>query len=102
MPPPLRRDAQSKALQTTEFADINDEAHAKPVHRCRGGERPAARVCRVTGYINQQVRFELPPPRTEWNGKFIHMGSGRHGGSFCLASALLHLCGYACQIADCF
>jgi hypothetical protein len=57
--------------------------------------------CWVEGYVSPQVGFELRLPEVHWNGKFIQLGSGGHGGSFWEGACAMPLRrGYACLVAD--
>jgi feruloyl esterase len=65
----------------------------------RSGDKIAH--CVVEGYVTPQVGFKIFLPDFGWNGKFIQIGSGGHGGvifdSGC-AAALQR--GYACLVSD--
>jgi hypothetical protein len=57
--------------------------------------------CLVDGYVTPQVGFRLALPETGWNGKFIQIGSGGHGGTMSDSScrdALRRR--YACLVSD--
>lgn len=58
-------------------------------------------ICDVKGYVNPNVGFELEMPLDKWNSKFIHVGSGGHGGSTSPASCEAPLAqNYACLTSD--
>jgi feruloyl esterase len=94
--------AQCKALESADFASIQDAptqiARANLVEA--SGKNPA--YCQVQGYVAPQVQFELRLPISNWNGKFLEVGSGGWGG----AVSFLFLCdgplrkGYACIASD--
>jgi feruloyl esterase len=37
--------------------------------------------CRVQGYVDTEINFELRLPTTTWNGKFYHAGGGGFVGT---------------------
>jgi len=57
--------------------------------------------CFVEGYVSPQVGFEIRLPEVSWNGKFIHLGSGGHGGTIWSEACVMPLQrGYACLLSD--
>lgn len=61
--------------------------------------------CHVQGYVMPQVGFELKLPTSNWNGKFVEVGTGGYGGStrfgFLIAWCNVMLeKGYACIVSD--
>lgn len=93
--------ARCKALQRADFTAIQDAptqiTDAELVDATTGD--PA--YCRVQGFVEPQVGFELRLPVETWNGKFMEVGDGGWGGNM-----FLFLCdgpirrGYACLASD--
>jgi hypothetical protein len=94
-------DANCKMLQSAGLATLQDAptriTEAKWVKR--HGAVPS--YCRVHGYVEPQVGFEMLLPALRWNRKFIEMGCGGACGSIdsqaCGDPLRRH---YACIVSD--
>jgi feruloyl esterase len=94
--------ARCKALGAADFSRIQDAPAqiSESLLVAANGKDPA--YCRVQGYVWPQVEFELRLPISNWNGKFLEVGSGGWGGTI----SFLFLCdgpllrGYACIASD--
>jgi len=92
---------QCRGLESTDFSGVQEAptqvTEAKLVEPT--GASPG--YCQVQGYVGPQVGFELLLPTTNWNGKFIHLGNGGHGGGIepggCSMPLARH---YACLQSD--
>jgi hypothetical protein len=93
--------AQCKALGSADFLGIQDAPTQVTEAKLAEPVGSVPRHCQVQGYVTPQVGFELLLPLTNWNGKFIHLGSGGHGGSIWHGACSTALArGYACLQSD--
>ena len=93
--------AQCKALESADFSGIQDAPTRVIEAKLVEPAGSAPRYCQVQGYVTPQVGFELLLPVTNWNGKFIHLGSGGHGGSVWPGGCSMPLARrYACLQSD--
>jgi feruloyl esterase len=63
--------------------------------------RIRAPICRVSGVIEQEIKFEVWLPARDWNGKYLGTGNGAYAGSInysAMANAIQH--GYATASTD--
>ena len=94
--------ARCKALESADFSGIEDAPTQIIGTKLVGADGKDPAYCRVQGYVAPQVGFELRLPVSNWNGKFLEVGSGGWGGSI----SFLFLCdgplrkGYACIASD--
>jgi feruloyl esterase len=93
--------ARCKALLQADYTALEDaptQITAAELVEAGGGDTA---FCRVRGYVEPQVGFELRLPAAGWNGKFMEVGDGGWGGYM-----FLFLCsnpvrrGYACLASD--
>src|SRR5271155_5837945 len=73
--------ARCKALADADFSGVTDAPTQVLSIEVQPAKEKLPQLCRVVGNVNPQVGFELSLPLANWNGKFIHMGSGGHGGT---------------------
>jgi feruloyl esterase len=93
--------AQCKALESADFSSIQDAPAQVIEAKLVEPAGSAPRYCQVRGYVTPQVGFELLLPVTNWNGKFIHLGSGGHGGGIRTGACEMPLARrYACLLSD--
>jgi hypothetical protein len=96
--PPIERCAN---LAKTDFSNIED-APTKISQTKLSDAGSDLSFCRVQGYVNPQVRFEIRLPVANWNGKFVETGCAGACGTIMvdwLCPTLLKK-GYACLASD--
>jgi hypothetical protein len=71
---------QCKASESVDFSGIQDAPTQVREAKLVDPTGNAPGYCQVQGYVTPQVGFELLLTVTNWNGKFIHLGAGGHGG----------------------
>ncbi len=96
-----REKEHCEALASVEFSTIADAPTQVTKAELFPGSGKTPPYCLVQGYVAPQIGFELRLPSSNWNGKFLEVGSGGWGGmSFpFLCSGPLRK-GYACIAAD--
>jgi len=93
--------AQCKAVQGANFSSVQDAPTQVTEAKWVQPTGSVPRHCQVQGYVTPQVGFELLLPATDWNGKFIHMGNGGHGGGIWPGECSMPLARhYACLQSD--
>jgi feruloyl esterase len=93
--------SRCEALANADFAGVSEAPTQILSAEVVAATETLPEQCRVTGYVNPQVGFELTLPVADWNGKFIHVGSGGHGGTIRPTACSMPLArGYACLQSD--
>lgn len=92
---------QCEALERANFSNLDEAPTQILSTEVVAAAGTAPQHCRVTGYVIPQVGFELALPLGVWNGKFIHLGTGGHGGTVHREACSMPLeRGYACLQSD--
>lgn len=98
---PTTAAVQCKALESVDFSGIQDAPTQVIEAKLVGSTDSAGGFCQMQGYVSPQVGFELLLPSTNWNGKFIHLGNGGHGGAIWPGACSMPLARhYACLQSD--
>jgi Tannase and feruloyl esterase len=94
-------EANCTMLQSAELATLQDAPTRITEAKWVKGHGAAPSYCRVRGYVEPRVGFEMLLPAVRWNRKFIEMGCGGACGSIdsqaCGDPLHRH---YACIVSD--
>jgi len=64
------------ALKTTDFTQVEGAATSVTTAEIVPASAAAKEYCRVVGYVQPQVGFELRLPTQSWNGRYFQVGCG--------------------------
>ena len=99
--PALDAQAACGALEKADLAALRDAPTRITAAQWVGSQDAAPAYCRVQGYVEPHVGFEIQLPGTHWNRKFIEIGCGGACGSIdekACGDPLRR--GYACIVSD--
>jgi len=65
-----------ESLARAEFSQVVDAPTEITEARLVGESAASPAYCRVKGYVNPNVGFEVWLPASNWNGKFLGVGCG--------------------------
>jgi feruloyl esterase len=92
---------QCKAMSGVDFSEIQDAPTQLTAAKLQEGKSAIPEYCQIEGYVAPQVNFVLGLPVSNWNGKFLAIGSWGTGGVIeddACDAALRR--GYACIVSD--